>query len=89
MKLKKVGINGIRKITENIVEKNGCCAICGKPETSKYQSGNVRLLCVDHNHRTSKIRGLLCSKCNSILGYASDSIETLANSIKYLTKYLS
>lgn len=43
--------------------KRGVCAICEKPE---MVSG--RRLAIDHNHKTGKIRGLLCSRCNMFLG---------------------
>lgn len=45
-------------------EQNGKCAICGKHQIDL----NVRL-CVDHNHLTGAIRGLLCMKCNYSLGH--------------------
>lgn len=67
--------------------QNGVCAICGKPETKKHQSGNIRRLCVDHSHKTSKVRGLLCNKCNLVIGNSNDSVEVLASAIKYLTKH--
>ena len=40
------------------------CAICGK-EAKDCAKG----LCVDHDHVTGKIRGLLCMRCNSSLGW--------------------
>jgi len=56
--------------------QNKKCAICeleGK-------------LFVDHCHGTKKVRGLLCRKCNSLLGFATDNTETLGSAIKYLEK---
>lgn len=47
------------KMVEN---QNGVCAICNKPPK--------RLLCVDHNHNTGDIRGLLCHNCNIHLDWA-------------------
>lgn len=41
---------------------------------------------VDHDHVTGTIRGLLCSKCNTLLGMAKDNIAILENAIKYLKK---
>lgn len=40
--------------------------------------------CIDHDHLTGKIRGLLCHRCNTALGHVSDSIETLQALIDYL-----
>ena len=48
---------------DNLLQRqNGRCAICKRaPYTKKG-------LVVDHCHRTGKIRGILCSRCNSALG---------------------
>ncbi len=61
--------------------QNGVCLICKNPET------NGRRLSVDHDHKTGKIRGLLCQKCNTLLGCANDSIDILLKSIEYLRKH--
>jgi len=47
-------------------EQKGVCAICGKKETHKNQF-NIKRLAVDHDHKTGKVRGLLCIKCNTLL----------------------
>lgn len=49
------------QILEN---QNYCCKICERHE-SKFKIS----LAVDHDHETGKIRGLLCSKCNTTLGW--------------------
>ena len=59
--------------------QNGCCKICGK-----HQQEFKKALCVDHNHETGNVRGLLCNNCNTMLGKAFDNKETLYNAIKYL-----
>lgn len=43
--------------------QGGVCAICGNENTGG------RNLCVDHNHETGKVRGLLCTSCNTGVGY--------------------
>ena len=60
-----------------LTQQNGGCAICheGKPR---------RRHAVDHNHKTGKVRGLLCGSCNRALGYFKDSPELLASAITYL-----
>ena len=60
-------------------EQQGCCAICRQKELSK----KTRLF-VDHDHKTGKIRGLLCHKCNAGLGMFSDSIDFLLKASQYL-----
>lgn len=53
------------------------CAICRKEELK-------RSLAIDHCHKTNKVRGLLCSKCNRGIGFFSDNIEILEAAIAYL-----
>lgn len=65
-------------------KQNMVCAICKQPETSKYKTGTVKKLSVDHDHNTGKIRGLLCNKCNRGLGYFKDNIDIFKNIILYL-----
>lgn len=61
-------------------EQNGCCAICGI-----HQSELNRQLDIDHNHRTGKIRGLLCNNCNRMIGIAKENKNVLQNAIDYLS----
>ena len=55
------------------------CSICNDPE-SELERGLV----VDHCHNTGKIRGLLCHKCNSGIGFFNDDIRRLYGAINYL-----
>jgi hypothetical protein len=64
--------------------QNGVCAICKKPETAT-RLGVVKSLAVDHCHSTGKIRGLLCSDCNTGIGKLKDDIKILQNAIQYLS----
>lgn len=63
------------------------CAICGEAETTKNKQGQIASLCVDHNHVTNKVRGLLCRMCNSALGKFKDSIEILDKAKSYLNQH--
>jgi hypothetical protein len=45
-------------------------------------------LFVDHCHKTNKIRGLLCQKCNFLIGLANDSPQVLSLAIHYLREDL-
>jgi len=47
-------------------DQNGNCAICGLPQLMKR-------LAVDHDHKTGKIRGLLCTNCNTKLRVIEDN----------------
>ena len=59
--------------------QKGCCAIC-KINTPAPK----KTFCVDHCHKTGKVRGLLCHRCNTMLGHAKDNIKTLENAILFL-----
>jgi len=60
--------------------QNGVCAIC------KDECLTGRQLAVDHDHKTGKVRGLLCMECNIGLGKFKDSSELLSKAISYLQK---
>ena len=63
-------------------EQNGLCAICGKPEPV-----NGRCLADDHDHKSGKRRGLLCSLCNCGLGLLQDDPFVLQKALDYLKSY--
>jgi hypothetical protein len=58
----------------------GRCELCGVEEAQAPK----KRLCVDHNHETEEVRGLLCSTCNAGLGGLGDSVERLTKAITYL-----
>tara|TARA_R110001606_G_scaffold117945_1_gene248028 strand:+ start:151 stop:534 length:384 start_codon:yes stop_codon:yes gene_type:complete len=68
------------KEAQNLYSKNKC-SICGK--TPKTQKG----LCIDHCHKTGKVRDLLCTSCNFALGYFKDSEDTMLKAINYINKH--
>ena len=63
---------------ETVLEaQDGACAICrGK---RPYR------LCVDHDHSTGEVRGLLCRRCNKVLRDVRDSVYVLNGAVMYLT----
>lgn len=61
-------------------EQKGGCAICGLPDDGGKK------LAVDHCHTTLCTRGLLCRRCNMMLGCAEDSVKILQQAIEYLRK---
>jgi len=63
--------------------QGGRCAICGTDSPPPGKAGSTHL-CVDHDHGTGKIRGLLCRHCNSALGLFGDDTVILARAIGYL-----
>ena len=59
--------------------QKGCCALCNGPEEK------FTWLCIDHDHETGKIRGLLCPNCNRGLGLLKDSASLLQKAAEYIT----
>ncbi len=71
-----------------LAKQSGVCAICHKPETHiDKRVGDVRRMTVDHNHVTGSIRGLLCTKCNIVVGMCGEDIEVLKATIVYLQSF--
>jgi len=62
------------------ISQEGKCITCHK---------FYEVLCVDHNHLTGKVRGLLCRNCNTALGVINDNIVILENMIVYLENEVS
>lgn len=71
-----ITLEDYNKMLEN---QKGRCKICGTTKNSGHGKFHV-----DHNHKTSKVRGLLCSKCNLCLGACNDNALILFKMIKYL-----
>src|SRR4029077_14260982 len=49
----------IEEYNKLFISQKGCCDICGLHQNKVKQA-----LCVDHNHITKEVRGLLCKRCN-------------------------
>lgn len=59
-------------------KQEGCCAGCG------IHHADGKLL-VDHDHKTMRVRGLLCNDCNLVLGWSHDSPVLLRRLASYLS----
>lgn len=80
--LKKYGISQTQ-FDEMFDSQAGRCAICAngicKTDEDRYLS-----TCVDHDHKTGKVRGLLCWDCNVGLGKFFDNTDIMQSAITYL-----
>lgn len=77
-------VNGIRLNQSieyvNEYKKNiEVCEICGEKLNSK---GEIKRLCVDHDHRTNNFRGILCNPCNTRLGWYENNKEAIDKYLK-------
>ena len=71
----------VEEYDQKLFDQNGLCAICQNPPDGK------RRLDVDHNHVTSKVRSLLCMKCNVLLGMFDDNVEVAQRVVEYLKRW--
>lgn len=61
------------------------CKLCQQPERAIDRfSGMPRNLAVDHCHTTGKIRGLLCTHCNTALGLFQEDPELMIKAAEYV-----
>ena len=76
-----------------LAEQGGGCAICGSTNPLAgarvyRRNGRVTMRTsfdVDHDHRTGRVRGLLCTRCNRLVGLANDDVETAKRLMRYLS----
>jgi hypothetical protein len=62
-----------------LLKQDHKCAICLMPLENEPH--------VDHDHKTGKVRNLLCSSCNAMLGLGGDNPDILLNGSKYLRRW--
>lgn len=61
------------------IKQNGSCKIC-----EKHQDSFKKKLCVDHDHKSGRVRGLLCDKCNLAIGHFNDDLNLILKAASYL-----
>lgn len=66
---------------ELLAQQDGKCAIC-------QTAPGKKMLAVDHDHNTGRVRALLCTACNTGLGLFKDDPVLLARAISYLDFHL-
>lgn len=81
----KFGLTPAR-FNELLEEQGYACAICKDKKQLLGPVGGAESFHVDHCHKTKKIRGLLCSKCNQAIGLLRESIEIVSALKIYLER---
>lgn len=79
--LRNYGIT-IEEYEETLILQGRCCKIC-----KQHESGFKKSLAVDHDHKTGKVRGLLCSNCNTALGLLKENLDLFENAVRYLKEH--
>lgn len=74
-------------------EQGGCCAICRRPwqacvaaKRVRYEETFLQRLYVDHDHRSGKVRGLLCNACNTAIGLFEEDLNRFELAMAYLKR---
>lgn len=94
-KLKKYASNRLRRrafvygitldeFASLLASQGGACPICGV----KFESLPSQNIHLDHCHVTNRIRGILCNKCNVLLGFAGDEPTRLLRAAAYINNAL-
>jgi hypothetical protein len=77
----------IEQYEEMLAAQGGVCAICKRPERSISKHGSVKVLAVDHDHKTGAVRKLLCNECNKGLGSFQDDLPRMLAAVEYLRQF--
>ena len=69
--------------TELFESQGGKCAICAKPLVL-FGGTRQETACIDHHHESGKVRGILCTNCNTAIGMFDEDQQRMAAAIEYL-----
>ena len=72
----------LNRFRDMLTEQGGRCAICRSEEPGSKKGWHV-----DHDHKTERVRGVLCSPCNVMLGHAKDDPKRLQMAAGYLARF--
>lgn len=76
-----------KEFDERLEAQGNKCPICNRHISGDVEYGSKEKANVDHDHRTKKIRGILCRNCNMGLGSFGDDIEVLIGAVVYLQTF--
>lgn len=79
--LRRYGIT-LEQYDELLEAQDGRCGICGSEDPGVRN----KYFCVDHDHETGAVRGLLCHRCNVGIGYLKDDLEIVKKAVQYLSQ---
>ncbi|GEM_PF-1259863 len=78
----------LKTYKEMLKNQNNKCFICNQKETRKnFKTQKIKMLSVDHDHKNNKVRSLLCTRCNTVLGLMNEDIFVLRKMINYIKKF--
>jgi hypothetical protein len=63
------------------------CYLCGSDGFLIGKNNHTERLAVDHDHKTGKVRKLLCHNCNRALGLFKDNSELMRKAASYVEEH--
>jgi hypothetical protein len=78
-RIERHGIS-VQQIKDMVATQKNSCGICGKEFLNNFFH-------IDHCHKTGRVRGLLCRKCNVGIGFMEDDVSILQKAIKYVQSF--
>ena len=92
---RKYGLS-LDELEKLLDQQHGCCAICSRPwqdcvsaKRAQYDIRFLQYLCIDHDHVTGRVRGLLCNGCNTAIGMFGEDPTRFSAAASYLAKFSS
>ena len=64
-----------------------CCGVSEKELEELYPNSHHKKLCIDHCHKTGKVRKLICNRCNTLVGYLEKREHMLETALKYIDEH--
>ena len=83
-RIKRYGIT-LLEFGEMLAAQDGRCAACGVRLELYIRAANAAA--IDHDHSTNKVRGVLCMRCNSALGFLDDDALKIVGLLRYREKF--
>jgi hypothetical protein len=83
----------IEKLEKLLADQCESCAICHRhwrecvpAKKSRYDMIFLQRLCVDHDHKTGRVRGLLCNACNTAIGLFEEDVARFREAAAYIDR---
>lgn len=70
-------------VVDMYAKQRGACALCGRSLPPLVGHATSRNVCLDHNHETKDVRGLIHRRCNRLLGYVENLPISVAAFVAY------
>ncbi|MDM4722765.1 endonuclease VII domain-containing protein [Micromonospora sp. WMMA1363] len=77
----------IEEYAQLLVKQDGRCAVCRSISPGSNRARSDLSFCVDHDHVTGHVRGLLCQACNRAIGMLKDDPDIIEAAARYVRRH--